>query len=173
MKIRKLAHLKPSRTKNELGKTNRKEWEKEKKKEEKKKLDAKLKKWGESWPGNKALFYTPVVNEAWEYCWYLSEELKSYQELTLRLTKQLQNACTKIDSLQSENSFLKSELELFHTTNMSSTNFQEGSNTNESSGSMEMVEHYKSRLRQVEKLYSEKEDKLKNAIAQLQAKLDN
>lgn len=35
-----------------------------------------------------------------DYCAYLSKELKSYQDLTLRLTKQLQAAQTKIDALQ-------------------------------------------------------------------------
>ena len=35
-----------------------------------------------------------------DYCAYLSKELKGYQDLTLRLTKQLQAAQTKIDALQ-------------------------------------------------------------------------
>ncbi|CAD7965366.1 unnamed protein product [Amoebophrya sp. A25] len=45
---------------------------------------------------------------------FLSDELKSYQNLALRLTKQLQDAYSKIFDLQSENSFLKSELEVMH-----------------------------------------------------------
>ncbi|CAD7972243.1 unnamed protein product [Amoebophrya sp. A120] len=45
---------------------------------------------------------------------FVSSELKSYQNLALRLTRQLQDAYAKIFDLQSENSFLKSELEVMH-----------------------------------------------------------
>eukprot|EP00392_Amoebophrya_sp_AT5.2_P011385 g11462.t1 len=45
---------------------------------------------------------------------FVSNELKSYQNLALRLTRQLQDAYAKIFDLQSENSFLKSELEVMH-----------------------------------------------------------
>lgn len=91
----------------------------------------------------------------------LSAELKAYQEQTLRLAKQLQETKTKLEALQNENSFLKSELEVMH---QCSNDADERLDT--------LRRHFNERIREMERRYSEKERVWKETFGRLRSHLD-
>merc|ERR1712048_1121792 len=89
------------------------------------------------------------------------DELKAYQEQTLRLAKLLQEAKTKLDTLQNENSFLKSELEVMH---QCSNDADERLDT--------LRRHFNERIREMERRYGEKERAWKETFQRLRSHLD-
>jgi len=92
---------------------------------------------------------------------FLSAELKAYQEQTLRLAKLLQETKTKLEALQNENSFLKSELEVMH---QCSNDADERLDT--------LRRHFNERIREMERRYSEKERVWKETFGRLRSHLD-
>lgn len=92
---------------------------------------------------------------------FLSAELKMYQEQTLKLAKLLQEAKTKLETLQNENSFLKSELEVMH---QCSNDADERLDT--------LRRHFSERIREMEWRYSEKERVWKETFSRLRSHLD-
>eukprot|EP00396_MALV-II-16_sp_LP-1_P000478 gene478-405_t len=86
---------------------------------------------------------------------FLSKELRSYQNLSLRLTKQLQESYSKMGSLRSENSFLKSELELFH-----SCASKEDSSSSSADLYAKLQSHYEGRICELERRIAERDHKL-------------
>uniref|UniRef100_A0A7S4PZY7 RCC1-like domain-containing protein n=1 Tax=Alexandrium monilatum TaxID=311494 RepID=A0A7S4PZY7_9DINO len=92
---------------------------------------------------------------------FLSAELKAYQEQTLRLAKLLQETKTKLEALQNENSFLKSELEVMH---QCSNDADERLDT--------LRRHFNERIREMERRYTEKERVWKETFGRLRSHLD-
>eukprot|EP00927_Polykrikos_kofoidii_P007640 TRINITY_DN13142_c1_g1_i2.p1 TRINITY_DN13142_c1_g1~~TRINITY_DN13142_c1_g1_i2.p1 ORF type:complete len:734 (+),score=98.06 TRINITY_DN13142_c1_g1_i2:225-2426(+) len=92
---------------------------------------------------------------------YLSSELKTYQEQTLRLAKLLQEAKVKLETLQNENSFLKSELEVMH---QCSNDADERLDT--------LRRHFNERIREMERRYGEKERAWKDTFHRLRSHLE-
>jgi len=92
---------------------------------------------------------------------FLSGELKAYQEQTLRLAKLLQETKTKLEALQNENSFLKSELEVMH---QCSNDADERLDT--------LRRHFNERIREMERRYSEKERVWKETFGRLRSHLE-
>mmetsp|Transcript_67455 Transcript_67455/g.161835 ORF Transcript_67455/g.161835 Transcript_67455/m.161835 type:complete len:689 (-) Transcript_67455:55-2121(-) len=92
---------------------------------------------------------------------YLSGELKMYQEQTLKLAKLLQETKTKLEGLQNENSFLKSELEVMH---QCSNDADERLDT--------LRRHFTERIREMERRYSEKERVWKETFGRLRSHLE-
>jgi len=92
---------------------------------------------------------------------FLSSELKSYQEQALRLARQLQEAKTKLEALQNENSFLKSELEVMH---KCSNDGDERLDT--------LRRHFNERLREMERRYAEKERTWREAFGRLRSQFE-
>lgn len=92
---------------------------------------------------------------------FLSGELKAYQEQTLRLAKLLQETKTKLEALQNENSFLKSELEVMH---QCSDDADERLDT--------LRRHFNERIREMERRYSEKERAWKETFGRLRSHLE-
>eukprot|EP00929_Paragymnodinium_shiwhaense_P114655 TRINITY_DN83117_c0_g1_i1.p1 TRINITY_DN83117_c0_g1~~TRINITY_DN83117_c0_g1_i1.p1 ORF type:complete len:700 (+),score=159.05 TRINITY_DN83117_c0_g1_i1:182-2281(+) len=92
---------------------------------------------------------------------FLSNELKAYQEQTLRLAKLLQEAKVKLDTLQNENSFLKSELEVMH---QCSNDADERLDT--------LRRHFNERIREMERRYGEKERAWKETFQRLRSHLE-
>lgn len=92
---------------------------------------------------------------------FLSNELKSCQEQTVKLAKLLQEAKTKLESLQHENSFLKSELEVMH---QCSNDADERLDT--------LRRHFNERIRDMERRYSEKEGVWKETFGRLRSHLE-
>ncbi|CAK0840100.1 unnamed protein product [Prorocentrum cordatum] len=92
---------------------------------------------------------------------FLSAELKAYQEQTLRLAKLLQEAKTKLETLQNENSFLKSELEVMH---QCSNDADERLDT--------LRRHFNERIREMERRYAEKERVWKETFGRLRSHLE-
>jgi len=92
---------------------------------------------------------------------FLSGELKSYQEHTIRLAKLLQETKTKLEALQNENSFLKSELEVMH---QCSDDADERLDT--------LRRHFNERIREMERRYSEKERVWKETFGRLRSHLE-
>lgn len=111
--------------------------------------------WGHS--GNKGL-PTPTMEREVSF---LSAELKAYQEQTLKLAKLLQEAKTKLEALQNENSFLKSELEVMH---QCSNDADERLDT--------LRRHFSERIREMERRYAEKERVWKETFGRLRSHLD-
>lgn len=92
---------------------------------------------------------------------FLSAELKAYQEQTLRLAKLLQETKTKLEALQNENSFLKSELEVMHQC------------SNDSDERLDTLRrHFNDRIREMERRYSEKERVWKETFGRLRSHLE-
>jgi hypothetical protein len=92
---------------------------------------------------------------------FLSAELKAYQEQTLKLAKALQEAKTKLEALQNENSFLKSELEVMH---QCSNDADERLDT--------LRRHFSERIREMERRYAEKERVWKETFGRLRSHLE-
>jgi len=92
---------------------------------------------------------------------FLSAELKACQEQTLKLAKQLQEAKTKLEALQNENSFLKSELEVMH---QCSNDADERLDT--------LRRHFSERIREMERRYTEKERVWKETFSRLRSHLE-
>merc|ERR1719174_1385448 len=92
---------------------------------------------------------------------FLSAELKAYQEQTLKLAKLLQEAKTKLEALQNENSFLKSELEVMH---QCSNDADERLDT--------LRRHFSERIREMERRYAEKERVWKETFGRLRSHLE-
>lgn len=92
---------------------------------------------------------------------FLSAELKAYQEQTLKLAKLLQEAKTKLEALQNENSFLKSELEVMH---QCSNDADERLDT--------LRRHFSDRIREMERRYTEKERVWKETFGRLRSHLE-
>jgi len=92
---------------------------------------------------------------------FLSGELKAYQEETLRLAKLLQETKTKLEALQNENSFLKSELEVMH---QCSDDADERLDT--------LRRHFNERIREMERRYSDKERVWKETFGRLRSHLE-
>lgn len=92
---------------------------------------------------------------------FLSAELKAYQEQTLKLAKALQEARTKLEALQNENSFLKSELEVMH---QCSNDADERLDT--------LRRHFSERIREMERRYVEKERVWKETFGRLRSHLE-
>jgi len=111
--------------------------------------------WGHS--GNKGL-PTPTMEREVSF---LSAELKAYQEQTLKLAKLLQEAKTKLEALQNENSFLKSELEVMH---QCSNDADERLDT--------LRRHFSERIREMERRYAEKERVWKETFGRLRSHLE-
>lgn len=106
--------------------------------------------------GSKGLFL-PAPSTEREVA-FLSAELKTYQEQALRLAKQLQEARTKLEALQNENSFLKSELEVMHQC------------SNDSDERLDTLRrHFKERLKEMERRYSEKERAWRETFGRLRS----
>eukprot|EP00931_Biecheleriopsis_adriatica_P018476 TRINITY_DN12943_c0_g1_i1.p1 TRINITY_DN12943_c0_g1~~TRINITY_DN12943_c0_g1_i1.p1 ORF type:complete len:719 (-),score=181.78 TRINITY_DN12943_c0_g1_i1:57-2213(-) len=91
---------------------------------------------------------------------FLSAELKAYQEQTLRLAKLLQETRTKLETLQNENSFLKSELEVMH---QCSNDGDERLDT--------LRGHFNERIREMERRYNEKERAWRDTFSRLKSHL--
>lgn len=91
---------------------------------------------------------------------FLNSELKSYQEQTLRLAKLLQETRTKLETLQNENSFLKSELEVMH---QCSNDADERLDT--------LRRHFNERLREMERRYNDKERAWRETFSRLRSHL--
>mmetsp|Transcript_53547 Transcript_53547/g.142325 ORF Transcript_53547/g.142325 Transcript_53547/m.142325 type:complete len:569 (-) Transcript_53547:26-1732(-) len=89
---------------------------------------------------------------------FLSAELKAYQEQTLRLAKQLQDANSKLHTLQNENSFLRSELEVIH---------QCSSDQDERLDALRR--HFLERTREMERAFAEKESQWRSVFQTIQA----
>lgn len=92
---------------------------------------------------------------------FLSAELKAYQEQTLMLAKLLQDAKTKLEALENENSFLKSELEVMH---QCSDQADERLDT--------LRRHFTERIRDMERRYLEKERVWKETFSRLRSHLE-
>merc|ERR1712205_184433 len=92
---------------------------------------------------------------------FLSSELKAYQEQTLRLAKLLQEATVQLETLQNENSFLKSELEVMH---QCSNDADERLDT--------LRRHFNERIREMERRYGEKERAWKDTFQRLRSHLE-
>mmetsp|Transcript_39262 Transcript_39262/g.90715 ORF Transcript_39262/g.90715 Transcript_39262/m.90715 type:complete len:627 (-) Transcript_39262:68-1948(-) len=92
---------------------------------------------------------------------YLSGELKMYQEQTLKLAKLLQETKTKLEGLQNENSFLKSELEVMH---------QCSNDADERLDTLRRL--FTERIREMERRYSEKERVWKETFGRLRSHLE-
>jgi len=92
---------------------------------------------------------------------FLSADLKVYQEQTLKLAKLLQESKTKLETLQNENSFLKSELEVMH---QCSNDADERLDT--------LRRHFSERIREMERRYAEKERNWKETFSRLRSHLD-
>ena len=90
---------------------------------------------------------------------FLSSELKSYQAVCWRLTKQLQHAWARLNSLASENSFLKSELEVCHQTLSSS----------EGGAYPALRRHFEERLAEMQRRYESQEARLKYELKELKS----
>jgi len=91
---------------------------------------------------------------------FLSSELKAYQEQTLRLAKLLQETRTKLETLQNENSFLKSELEVMH---QCSNDADERLDT--------LRHHFNERIREMERRYNDKERAWRDTFSRLRLHL--
>lgn len=111
--------------------------------------------WGQ--PGSKGLSAPTMDREVS----FLSAELKAYQEQTLKLAKLLQEAKTKLEALQNENSFLKSELEVMH---QCSNDADERLDT--------LRRHFSERIREMERRYAEKERVWKETFGRLRSHLE-
>eukprot|EP00397_Hematodinium_sp_SG-2012_P046200 GEMP01052119.1.p1 GENE.GEMP01052119.1~~GEMP01052119.1.p1 ORF type:complete len:372 (+),score=101.04 GEMP01052119.1:128-1243(+) len=85
---------------------------------------------------------------------FLSQELKSYQDLTRTLAKQLQDSQNRLLLLINENSFLKSELEVMHQCAPSADDRLDT-----------LRRHFSERLRDMERRHLEKENKWKMTLA--------
>merc|ERR1711904_741898 len=92
---------------------------------------------------------------------FISAELRGYQEQTLKLAKALQEAKTKLEALQNENSFLKSELEVMH---QCSNDADERLDT--------LRRHFSERIREMERRYTEKERAWKDTFTRLRSHLE-
>mmetsp|Transcript_127348 Transcript_127348/g.254401 ORF Transcript_127348/g.254401 Transcript_127348/m.254401 type:complete len:641 (+) Transcript_127348:55-1977(+) len=92
---------------------------------------------------------------------FLSNELKAYQDHTLRLAKLVQETETRLESLQNENSFLKSELEVMH---QCSDDADERLDT--------LRRHFSERIREMERRYGEKERAWKETFGRLRSHLE-
>eukprot|EP00933_Yihiella_yeosuensis_P033554 TRINITY_DN27232_c0_g1_i2.p1 TRINITY_DN27232_c0_g1~~TRINITY_DN27232_c0_g1_i2.p1 ORF type:complete len:308 (+),score=98.88 TRINITY_DN27232_c0_g1_i2:215-1138(+) len=91
---------------------------------------------------------------------FLNAELKAYQEQTLRLAKLLQETRTKLEALQNENSFLKSELEVMH---QCSNDADERLDT--------LRHHFNERIREMERRYNDKERAWRETFGRLRSHL--
>jgi len=85
---------------------------------------------------------------------FLSQELKSYQELTLTLAKELQDSQNRLVLLTNENSFLKRELEVMHQCTPSADDRLDT-----------LRRHFSDRLRDMERRHAERENKWKITLA--------
>ncbi|CAJ1363488.1 unnamed protein product [Effrenium voratum] len=103
---------------------------------------------------------SPKANASEREVAFLSSELKGYQEQTLRLAKLLQETRTKLETLQNENSFLKSELEVMHQC------------SNDSDERLDTLRrHFNERLREMERRYNDKERAWRETFTRLKTHL--
>jgi hypothetical protein len=92
---------------------------------------------------------------------FLSKELKYYQDQARLLARQLRDTGGRLHTLQSENQFLKSELELMHQC------------SNDADERLDALRrHFQDRIREMERRYAEREARWKTTFQRLRSHLD-